>query len=1145
MNPLNSSKSHSDVHQLCQQRWLNAKKSFKALEKIANQVGINLIQRSAENIQRLRMEMDVSNFNPKVSSQNNINVNPQVRPNPFAFNLFPDEKLFFRCFQKIEFTFSHGTIPINTPSILKAQCLFSKDELARRQLNDTTGLTGTLDEILGNTDYLYGVLGTKKDRTFSKFPDLFGDEKDVFTFMINQVLKTQRKLGQHPFSVRASDWFWFQSARELDPIYLGKTLRRVIHHKTQNNIAEKVYLYEDPDGKTSSFKVLVGEEEFLGDSFKKAFALMILKELRMADPEFRQRILAYFNPDKPAPYEQQKEVGIILFHYLYSPEVSIPVFFPLHQYTLHTNPLHGLETLRTYLHDAVKENDLKTVSTIVNQHPSLIDCKNQEDQFNTPLMTACVLGHFDIVKFLLSKGADTSLKNKRKFTALMLATLNGHLDIVQLLLTYPSSSTFERDLIGHQTHINAIVPMVKNKEGRWANYQTALTLAAKAYRADIVDTLLKHGARPRNSHVVVAIPTFIDGQGERYFLLGQKCYQEKNPQNPKNTTLVAYGDWVLPGCLKEETVQDSVEAAVRNLRFLTNIDSQSFIQKRKATAQMIVNYQKLSDHKATNHSVDFVLIDFGQYQSSQSLPPNLTPSSTGHLLNLEWKTVKDMQLQKIPEVGKRYTLLNPKCALKKDYIKASNAMIMHAIDQAKNDRDQVLHFLNEKDFNLANFLETEGVENLHSAIFNGDIQQVKKLVNNHIPVEGKAHTVLDGDLFHYTPLMQATEYSQEEIANFLLSQGASSNLKSSGLSPLEIALNLESNSLIELLFQYGAKLDDTSEYIQIGLARCIENKNKEAIEIILSHSGFNLLCDDIESIGLFFDFFTRDENQNLFALFLQKHPQKGIEEPTNDAYQLAAYAIENNRPDTLEMILNHLPPYQTEVLLGLSLLPTQYPFSLIHFACQNNATASIKLLAEKGAAYCLTEDQDGKTALTYVEEHQNQEAIAWIKKYSISHQIERKTGIFPKKIYHTYLEFNSIEEAMIVYKALRKFYILCDKPSTLPNLCVDKESLMMFIEDKMLNSDSLIEEPAPIEVTNKLQAILKENPSRVYVLKEKYSYSSQYHTYYEIYFDQNVNVEMLSLHLQSKHWIYPKYCPYDQTLILNDNDFNSLIRALA
>ena len=80
-----------------------------------------------------------------------------------------------------------------------------------------------------------------------------------------------------------------------------------------------------------------------------------------------------------------------------------------------------------------QEITFKMNSGIINNQ-NYID--HQDKNGCSALMLACEKGHFDVVEFLLQKGADIKLLSKADKSALMLAEENGHNKIVQLLKQY-------------------------------------------------------------------------------------------------------------------------------------------------------------------------------------------------------------------------------------------------------------------------------------------------------------------------------------------------------------------------------------------------------------------------------------------------------------------------------------------------------------------------------------------------------------------------------------------------------------------------------------------------------------------------------------------------------------------------------------
>jgi len=85
------------------------------------------------------------------------------------------------------------------------------------------------------------------------------------------------------------------------------------------------------------------------------------------------------------------------------------------------------------IHHAVANNNLKLVQTIIEEiNPGDLEITTEDQE--TPLHIAARHGHTKIVKYLLSKDANTEAKNKFDETPLHIAIRNGHTGIVKLLL---------------------------------------------------------------------------------------------------------------------------------------------------------------------------------------------------------------------------------------------------------------------------------------------------------------------------------------------------------------------------------------------------------------------------------------------------------------------------------------------------------------------------------------------------------------------------------------------------------------------------------------------------------------------------------------------------------------------------------------
>ncbi len=90
------------------------------------------------------------------------------------------------------------------------------------------------------------------------------------------------------------------------------------------------------------------------------------------------------------------------------------------------------------LHQAVRVGDLKTVKKFIEEGVPVDkpDARlNSTIKDETPLMIACEKGNVEIVRYLISKGANVNAKDSLGGTPIILATVKGHVEIVKILIS--------------------------------------------------------------------------------------------------------------------------------------------------------------------------------------------------------------------------------------------------------------------------------------------------------------------------------------------------------------------------------------------------------------------------------------------------------------------------------------------------------------------------------------------------------------------------------------------------------------------------------------------------------------------------------------------------------------------------------------
>ena len=115
---------------------------------------------------------------------------------------------------------------------------------------------------------------------------------------------------------------------------------------------------------------------------------------------------------------------------------------------------------------AAAEGDLAKVRELVEKNPELVNARDEEK--STLLHGAAAAGHIDIVKYLLSKGADINARNNANQNPLLYAAFHGKAAVVSLLLEkgadYKERDQYGRTVLHYPTregHADVVAILVK------------------------------------------------------------------------------------------------------------------------------------------------------------------------------------------------------------------------------------------------------------------------------------------------------------------------------------------------------------------------------------------------------------------------------------------------------------------------------------------------------------------------------------------------------------------------------------------------------------------------------------------------------------------------------------------------------------
>ena len=156
--------------------------------------------------------------------------------------------------------------------------------------------------------------------------------------------------------------------------------------------------------------------------------------------------------------------------------------------------------------EAIRNKDMERVNTIDSELKPELEYHDPENKRRTPLILAVELGHNEMVKLLLSKGAKLETRDDSGMTALMLAASRGKRDILSELLDRgaDASATDKNDLtalhLAIQKHSSSIYSLLICNENvdinavdRYGN--TPLHYCAQRGLVDAARPLLDGGAR--------------------------------------------------------------------------------------------------------------------------------------------------------------------------------------------------------------------------------------------------------------------------------------------------------------------------------------------------------------------------------------------------------------------------------------------------------------------------------------------------------------------------------------------------------------------------------------------------------------------------------------------------------------------------
>lgn len=155
--------------------------------------------------------------------------------------------------------------------------------------------------------------------------------------------------------------------------------------------------------------------------------------------------------------------------------------------------------------EATWRNDIKKLTRLLDQDPSLVNVVLEEDRKRTPLLYAAMGRHVDACRLLLGRGADLTLSDHRGGSALHCAVAKGHEGVVRLLLEHGADQQARvcgtwtplavAALCNQLPALLILLGHMGRLEGVWSSSGSRALFAAVMHgHANIAKALLMYGA---------------------------------------------------------------------------------------------------------------------------------------------------------------------------------------------------------------------------------------------------------------------------------------------------------------------------------------------------------------------------------------------------------------------------------------------------------------------------------------------------------------------------------------------------------------------------------------------------------------------------------------------------------------------------
>ncbi len=553
------------------------------------------------------------------------------------------------------------------------------------------------------------------------------------------------------------------------------------------------------------------------------------------------------------------------------------------------------------LRDAVANGNLDLVKSLISEGANI---NEKDEEGRTLLHTAAYFGRRNATKFLLEKGADVDAKDESGQTPLHLA------------VDYSSVPHVPKLLLDREAEVNA-----RDKVNN-----TPLHLAVNGWNEDesLLELLFHKGAdiHARNN----------DGQTPLH-VAAHWAKEEKRNEIAVNF-LLNNGAKIKA---KDKNGYTPLLTAARNGRdkiVQLLLAKGSDIDERSDDGLEAIHLAARYGHK----NVVELLLDEGSginVQDSQGMTPLFYAIKYKHNDLIEFLVqqeidvkIKDSQGLTSLHYAARYgqkDLIEPLIEPLVNQGADVNAKSNHNVTPA---HCAILHCQKE----IVEFLMAKGAEisTIQLASYIGNLQKVKNFIDKGIGVNTQ-------DGLGLTPLHAAAAGGQSKTVEFLINQGASVNAKQveQGFIPLHYAAGEGFKEVAELLIKKGAHADEKNNWGVAPLHSAVNRGKKELTMLLLSYGADVNIKSDYDYTPLHYA--ALKGHKEIAELLIDNGADVSAEVSREiSSFTPFYYAVVKGYKDVAELLIDK--GYDVE------LQP-----NLLHFACWNGYIDMVEFLIQKGA----------------------------------------------------------------------------------------------------------------------------------------------------------------------------------------------------